>query len=393
MIYPKCLNETETIERAIAGVNLARFGDGEFNLTIGRNCISQKGDKALAAELRAILEKASTGCLPCLPNPYGGSPKKANWQRYENYAITLGKQQFGSAFVTRPDSAPWIDTAEYWSRIRALWAGKDISLVLGTKRSLHSAMLQDAKSVREIWGPRRDAYAEIDRLMEQVGIPGQTVLICLGPTATVMANRLARRDVHAVDLGHLGMMMRHQGAYRFKPDDLLSPQYRALLQKAHAEMDWGGSGHKQADAVVAFANEIGAEAILDYGSGQGYLAKACAAMTPPRRVTQYDPGVVGNTGLPKPSHLVVCSDVLEHVEPDKLDSVLEHLRCLSAMGTYLVIATRPANKNLPDGKNAHLIVKDASWWIEKVGTAGWAHARPPAIKEGHSVTMWLLKQQ
>lgn len=405
MKFPPCLSEADTVERSIAGANLARFGDGEFALAIGRNCVSQKGDPKLAAELRAILEKAPKGCLPCLPNPYGGTPKKANWQRFESYSLTLGKQEYGSAFITRPDSAPWIDTAAYWERVRALWVGKDVTLVKGSERSLRVDMMPDARSVREVWGTYRDAYnspggdtrdhpsaaRNIDQLTDAIGTPGHTVLMCLGATATVMAARLARKGVHVVDLGHLGMFMRHAGSYQFKPDDLLSPEYRALLNRAHAEMDWGGSGHKQAEAVCKFADEIGATRILDYGSGQGYLAKVLGQLDPPRRVIQYDPGLPSAPGLPKPSHLVVCSDVLEHVEPDRLDNVLSHLHSLAGIGAYFVIATRLANKCLPDGQNAHLIVKPAEWWLSKINAQGWKHLRPPIVNEGHSVTMWLLR--
>lgn len=405
MKFRKCLTEAETLERAIAGENLARFGDGEFNLAVGRNCVSQAANPKLQAELCQILLQAPKRCLPCLPDPYGGTPKTANWQKFERYNLTLGKQVFGSAFITRPDSAPWIDTTEYWSRIRTLWGGKDITLVLGSRRSLHSAMLEDAASVREIWGTYRDAYASpggdrrdhpaalrsIDELIEAIGRPIGPVLLCLGPTATVMAARLAPLGVHAIDLGHLGLFMRHAGSYRFMPDDLLTPEYRALMEQSHREMEWGGSGHKHADAVVEFADEIGAEAILDYGCGQAFLAKVLAERTPPRRVTNYDPGIPGKNGLPKPSHLVVCSDVLEHVEPAKLGSVLEHIKCLSGIGAYLVIATRPANKTLPDGKNAHLIIESPQFWLDKINAAGWRHARVPMVKDGHSIAMWLLR--
>ena len=408
MKYPPCLSEAETIERAIAGANLARYGDGEFNIVIGRNCVSQRGDKSLRKELIDILNQAPAGCLPCLPDPYcggGKSPKKANWQQTERLGITLGKQQYGSAFITRPDTAPWIDTPEYWNRVRDLWRDKDITLVLGSNRSLRPEMMPEAKSIREVWGTYRDAYNQpapderdspnairnIDGLMEAIGTPGHPVLMCLGPTATVLAARLAKKGVHAVDLGHLGMFMRAAGAYRLQPEDLISPAYRALLNRAHKEIVWAGSGHKQADAVAQFATEIGAKAILDYGSGQGLLCKALAAANPPRRVINYDPGLPGSVGLPKITHLVVCSDVLEHIEPDKLDNVLQHLHSLAAIGAYFVIATRPANKSLPDGRNMHLLIKPPEWWLEKINAQGWKHARPPVIVPGSKVTMWLLK--
>lgn len=409
MKYPKsCLTEAETVERALAGESLSRFGDGEFNLALGRNCQSQWANPKLAAELRQILLQAPKGCLPCLPYPFPASPKRANWLKFEKYDLQLGKQQFGSAFITRPDSSPWIDTAEYWDRVTDFWRGKDVTLVLGSMRSLKPDALPEAANVRAIWGTYRDAYGvekmlpndarnhpnalrSIDEIMEAVGTPGHTVLLCLGATATVMAARLTERGVHAVDLGHIGLFMRSAGAYGFKPDDLLSPEYRDLMKRAHAEMEWGGSGHKQAEAVATYADELGALAILDYGCGQGFLSKALAARVPPKRVTNYDPGIPGKDGFPKPSHLVVCSDVLEHCEPEKIDAVLAHIHALAGMGAYLVIATRPANKTLPDGRNAHVLLRQPDWWLEKVGALDWTHERPPAVKEGHSVTMWLKK--
>lgn len=404
MTYPRCLTESETIERALKGANLARYGDGEFRICQGGNCASQSYEKSLAIELRAILEKSPAGCLPCLPNPYGGTPRKASWLKYER-AAKLGDQEYGSAFITRPDSAPWIDTAQYWERIRDLWRDKDVVLVKGSERSLRLGMMKDAKSVREVWGcyanayrsrtphrnDRPDCIKDIDGLMDAVGKPSGTVLLCLGATATVMAARLAKIGVHAVDVGHLGMFMRHAGIYSYKPDQLLSPEYRALMVRAHQEMEWGGSGHKQADAVFEFANEIDAKAILDYGCGQGRLARALEERTPGWRIAEYDPGIPGKDEMPKPTHLVVASDVLEHVEPSKLDAVLGHIWALAGNGAYVVVATRPSGKLLPNGKNQHLIIETASWWTDKFAAQGWTFHRPPVRKDGHSIIMWLTK--
>lgn len=411
MKFPPCLSEAETVQRAIAGANLARFGDGELQICMGGNAAAQLRNPALAAELRTILLNQIKGCLVCLPDPYcggGKSPKRDNWRKFEQSPITLGKGEFGSAFITRPDTAPWIDTPEFWASVRSLWSGKDVTLVCGNARSLRRDMMEDATSIREVWGTYRDAYGfpkktpsderdhpeaarTIDELMEVIGNPGHTVLICLGPTATCLAARLAKKNVHAIDLGHLGMFMRSAGSYRLQPDDLLSPAYRALMVRAHKEMDWAGSGHKQAEAVAQFAEEIGAKSILDYGSGQGLLAKALAEADPPRKVANYDPGLPATAGLPKLAHLVVCSDVLEHVEPGKLGNVMAHLHSLAVTGAYFVIATRECGRKLPDGRPAHLIVESPEWWLAKIEAQGWKHARPPVINPGHSVTTWLLK--
>jgi len=37
------------------------------------------------------------------------------------------------------------------------------------------------------------------------------ILLCLGPTATVLAWRLAKRGKWALDLGHIGMFMKRLG--------------------------------------------------------------------------------------------------------------------------------------------------------------------------------------
>ena len=34
---------------------------------------------------------------------------------------------------------------------------------------------------------------------------------------------------------------------------------------------------------------------------------------------------------------------------------------------FLVIACRPANRHLDDGRNAHLIVEPPDWWLKKIG--------------------------
>ena len=64
--------------------------------------------------------------------------------------------------------------------------------------------------------------------------------------------------------------------------------------------------------------------------------------------------------------MVTCTDVLEHIEPKYIDNVLLHLFLLSDRIIFLNINTREANKTLPDGRNAHLIVQKGDWWIKKI---------------------------
>jgi hypothetical protein len=83
--------------------------------------------------------------------------------------------------------------------------------------------------------------------------------------------------------------------------------------------------------------------------------------------------------LPGFADLVVCTDVLEHVEPELLDTVLRHLRSLARKAVFVVIATRPSNKTLSDGRNAHLIVETAEWWIAHLIEAGFTVMPDPPV--------------
>lgn len=390
--YPTVQSEEDTLEAAHRGVSIARYGDGEYNHCFGKKNVSQPADPGLTKELREVLLSNDPRFLPCIPNVFSKSPKRDAWMKYTGPDILglLAPRIYGSSFISRPDSAPWIDTPAYWERIRDLWRDKDVVLAIGTERSLRIGMMPEAASVRVVQCPSGQkgdgAYAKIDEIEEEIGRPTGPAILCLGPTATVLAARLARKGVHALDLGHVGMFMRSAGAYRYVLSDLISPYYRDQLLRKHDSGKWGRDGAKHAPNVNAFADELQAETILDYGCGEGALAEAMK----PRRVSGFDPGVLGREGMPKPCDLVVCSDVLEHVELEKLNDVFGHLRSICLKGAYLVIATRPAKAILPDGRNAHLIVKPAEWWIKGLQNIGWTIERQEII-EDKEVRLWLRK--
>jgi hypothetical protein len=91
------------------------------------------------------------------------------------------------------------------------------------------------------------------------------------------------------------------------------------------------------------------------------------ALAPDLDVTEYDPAMPGKDSEPSPAHLVVCIDVMEHIEPDCLHYVLTHIQLLGLGGTFFIVDTVLAQKTLADGRNAHLIVEDLPWWHEKLG--------------------------
>lgn len=389
MKYPQVMSEDETLDLALMGMSLARYGDGEMSLMTGGNCVSQVYDKALAAELRRVATQEVRGLLPCIVN-IAKSPREGwkKWALAPYDQLWDQTRTYGSSLITRPDSAPWIDRPDYWAKVKGLWADQDIVLVKGTERSLRASAMTEAVRIREVGGgpSHRDAFAHIDAIEEEVGVTPDRVLICLGPTGTVLAARLARKGIHAIDVGHLGMFMRHAGLYRFDLDSLISPAYRDDLIALRKRGRWGADGHKRAALVEAYAGKVQAATTLDYGCGEQTLA---AALKPRMRVLGYDPAITGRDAAPKPCDLVVALDVLEHVEPDRLAAVLDHIWKCAGKAALIIVSTRPAKTILPSGRNAHLIVETGDWWQGRIMESGWTLNRREDA--GSEVRLWLRK--
>lgn len=385
----KVMSEPDTLA-ACHTKGIARFGDGELRLAAGGACSSQQAHPKLAAELRDILANEQR-CLVGIPN-FAATPNRRTWDKYAAapFAAMYRLKVYASAFITRPDNAPWIDTPAYWDAVRALWQGKDVALVAGEEKSLNAAMLTGARSVKVFTPPRQHAYAQVDAIEESLGVWPGLVLLCLGATATVLAVRLANKGVHALDLGHIGMFMRHAGAY-VPIDSLISKGYEKQNRLLHADpRGFGGDGKKHAERVLEFARKVGARSICDYGCGEGTLKRAMVALGWQGFFCEYDPAMSGKDSLPKPAHLVACTDVLEHIEPDRLDNVLRHIWAVAETSAFMAIATRPANKHLPDGRNAHLIIETPQWWVDKLEAVGWTVAeRFEKTKEGKAREVWL----
>lgn len=217
MRYPATLSEALTIQRALDGANLARYGDGELKLALGKDAKSQRHHPDLERALRSILRDWRGRCLPCIPRIGGPtrSPKEAFWAQYrgERYARLYDAGGFyGSSFVTRPDSAPDPFDAAYWALVQKLWAGREVVVVGGSGKSLKASDLVGAAGVEEIDAPRQHAWDMHGELLARLKTERRRVFLCIGATATVLAWELAQYRVHALDLGHLGMFMRKAAA-------------------------------------------------------------------------------------------------------------------------------------------------------------------------------------
>ena len=146
---------------------------------------------------------------------------------------------------------------------------------------------------------------------------------------------------------------------------LISDDYLTQQLQLHANPNYGSMSIKRAEEVAQLAGYLNATKILDYGAGKQKLLPGLKEAGFEGWYSAYDPAVLQIRNMPKGDHdLLVCIDVLEHIEPDLLDNVLDHMKEHTTRFAYITVATGPAKKTLPDGRNAHLIQCPWEWWEE-----------------------------
>lgn len=152
-----------------------------------------------------------------------------------------------------------------------------------------------------------------------------------------------------------------------------TPEYAELQRALHAEGDYGVSAHLYMPtifhAVSQLAKKNGAVSVLDYGSANvGAMKFVREKFWLPPDVTDacYDPFVEGSNREPRPADLVICTDVMEHVEPECTSAVLDHIASLTNRVVFFAISLIPANKTLADGRNAHINLRDAEFWLKEI---------------------------
>jgi hypothetical protein len=206
------VSERETLKALHDGASIARFGDGELKLMYGRRCVSQKAVPGIMEELQDVIYNAGRHCLVGIPRICDGAPKNPIWLRYAAKFLPFLHETatYYSAFISRPDSAPDIDTVDYWRSVVSLWAGKRVALVANGVRSLTPQFLLDTGStdVEFVECSYAHSYEQIDELFEKVmDTRSHRVILCAGPTATCLADRIASAGRQALDLGHVGMYL------------------------------------------------------------------------------------------------------------------------------------------------------------------------------------------
>ena len=153
---------------------------------------------------------------------------------------------------------------------------------------------------------------------------------------------------------------------------LISESYKVQQEYLHDTTEYGTMAQHYGPLVSQIVEKLEITHLLDYGCSRRMSLLKTLKVKGKLTYQGYDPcaGVPELATAPIPAQMVCCIDVLEHIEPEFLDNVLNHLAQLTEVVAFLSIHTGPASKVLPDGRNAHLTQEPIEWWLPKL-TSRW----------------------
>ncbi|HQO84051.1 MAG TPA: GT-D fold domain-containing glycosyltransferase [Synergistales bacterium] len=214
------LSEWKTLERVLNRVSLSRWGDGEIKHLDGRRNVSQVFDPSLQLALRRSFECRDKRLLVAIPNVFGNRAfTEVNPDYIASMHRRFGKKAdpkyiYGSSYISRGDLNPYLAWPVYWGVMEQIWSGRDVVVVRGhEKRAAPPGMLSKARNIAHVETPPSSAWNEYQRIFRECLTHNQdsVFLLCVGPTATVLAVDLALKGRWAVDIGHLGMFYKKLG--------------------------------------------------------------------------------------------------------------------------------------------------------------------------------------
>lgn len=221
---PIVKSDLETIQKIVSEkCSICRYGDGEFSLIMGENLKFQDYSPAIARELADILiaDLDNKNMLVCIPdifeniNKFALAPKKY-WKHYLHnkrnriYKLIRFDKEYYDAQITRfyIDYADKRNIKQKVAMLKKIWDDKRLLIVEGEKSRLGMGnnLFDNARDIKRVVCPSRNAYERIDDIVKCVNeLESQydLILLALGPTATVLAYRLANRKRQVLDIGHI----------------------------------------------------------------------------------------------------------------------------------------------------------------------------------------------
>ncbi len=209
----------ETIDVIISNrVSVSRYGDGEMKLINNRNISFQEASPFVRDKLIETLSSDEKGHIVCVCDVFGediNSPNPEFWKemlyRYRRimYKHMIQGKTYYHAGITRPyiGNKNHEEAIRCINKMKKIWEGRDVLLIEGvySRVGVGNDLLDNAKSVKRILGPEREAFSKYDEIIKTAsGLNKDTlILIALGPCATAMAYDLHKLGFQAVDIGHI----------------------------------------------------------------------------------------------------------------------------------------------------------------------------------------------
>ena len=210
--YPPVKGELETVARLAANrASIGRFGDGEFNMCIGRHKSFQSYDDALVTRLKQVLSSTEEDFLVGINTIKAEHDLTDLWKKFVvrrgNRVLQLldGNRVYDSSTITTVFPQEPSAFAHYVAQLKAIWHNRKVVFVVGrnSRFFFEKELFDNVRCHEFVYGPAKDAFSVYDDLLEQVTRYDKDwlILIALGPTATVMAYDLYKMGYQAIDLG------------------------------------------------------------------------------------------------------------------------------------------------------------------------------------------------
>lgn len=221
--YPTVMSTTDTLNKILKGNSIARFGDGELQIIIGKS-LGKRGakneyqvyDKNLAKKLREIIKTPTENCIVAIDRysdehndkkdyKYGLSYFENFWYRNWNKLKNLYKYDYDYGCTATSRVSVFKENS--LNDIKKIWENKKVLFVVGEKSRfvMEPRLFQNIKEADMLVTKGKSSFEQYDNIIKQIKLYSKDWLIflSLGPTATVLAYELSKEGYQALDLGHL----------------------------------------------------------------------------------------------------------------------------------------------------------------------------------------------
>lgn len=215
----KVVDEKETINRIISNKDsISRIGEGELRWMVGESYNSfQVFDSKMKEKLLEVLNSNDEKLLVAI-SPVMADTKYIVDRKY--WEFILGKEGKKWAKLLNLDRVYYNPNItrfymEYKDRsfaeemimgLKRIWEKADLLIVEGrlTRFGVGNDFLNNASSVRRIIAPAVNAFSKYDELLNAIinFADNGPVIMALGPTASILAYDLSKRNIWAIDIGH-----------------------------------------------------------------------------------------------------------------------------------------------------------------------------------------------